>query len=119
MSDKTNFGAKALAVALGLSLLVSQAVAFEGRGHRGHGPMDETTRAAMDACLTAAGLTPPQDGQRPSEADRAKMDAARSKVEACLKEKGISMPDHRHGPPPPPSDEDDSGSDSSNSSAIQ
>jgi hypothetical protein len=48
--------------------------------------MDATTKAAMEECAAATGVT---RGQRPSEEDRAKLTA-------CLSEKGVTL-SHRGG----------------------
>ncbi len=45
--------------------------------------------SAMKACFTETGVTKPERGSRPSDEDRAKIDA-------CLKSKGIDKP-HRRG----------------------
>lgn len=62
----------------------------------------EKFHTAMEACRTETGVTKPVKGSRPSEADRAKIDA-------CLTGKGIVKPagrphgpGGRHGRPPEP-----------------
>ena len=47
--------------------------------------MDESVKAAFKECAASTGVTRPERGQRPSDEDRAKIDA-------CLSEKGISLP---------------------------
>lgn len=49
---------------------------------------DPAVKAAMEECLAATGLTRPERGERPSEEDRATL-------QACLSEKGISLPQGR------------------------
>lgn len=64
---------------LGALILSLQSYAGEGR---------EKMREAFDACLTESGVTRPERGERPSDEDKAKIDA-------CLKSKGIEHPGKR------------------------
>lgn len=48
----------------------------------------EAFHAAMEACFTETGVTKAERGTRPSDEDRAKIDA-------CLSSKGIEKPQHR------------------------
>lgn len=50
---------------------------------------EEQFRAALEECITETGVTKPEDGQRPSDEDRAKVDS-------CLESKGFKKP---AGPP--------------------
>lgn len=49
--------------------------------------------AALEECASTNGIVLGGPGKRPSEDERALIDA-------CLKEKGIAPPQHRRGPPP-------------------
>lgn len=71
------------------SLLIL-ALAFAAGAHAKDRPDREAVHQAMEACRTENNLAKLERGQRPSDEDRAKMDA-------CLKSKGI---EHPHGPPP-------------------
>lgn len=57
----------------------------------------EKFHQAMKSCMEENGISRPEPGQRPSEEDRATLNA-------CLKEKGVQPPKfdgRRKGPPPP------------------
>ena len=61
-----------------------------GGGYAGGGENDSVVREAMKACATENNLSRPGPGTPPSEEDRQKM-------EACLAEKGLSMPQRPEG----------------------
>lgn len=72
------------------AFMLSSTISFagEGRGHRGGpggGMQDSAFKAAFDECISANNLSKPEPGQRPSDEDRATL-------EACLKEKGFEKP---------------------------
>jgi hypothetical protein len=66
----------------------------------------EKMRAAFKECAESLGIAAPVQGQRPQALD----EATRASLDACLKEKGFTPPEHRgprgggdgdrRGPPP-------------------
>ncbi|MNT56007.1 hypothetical protein D3C72_1932850 [compost metagenome] len=55
----------------------------------------EAMRAAFKECADSLGIERPERGQRP----QAFSDETKAALDACLKEKGFTPPEHR-GPPP-------------------
>ena len=66
-------------------------------------PSREVIHAAIAACAQAAGIAAPSPGQRPSDSDRATIDA-------CMKAKGFNPPQGRPPGPPPDQQSSNSGS---------
>lgn len=102
---------KTLVIALSIAALCSAGWAQQNlnsrRGEGNRPQMDETTRAAFEACATQAGMPARGSGTRPTEAQH-------ESFKACLTAKGITIPEH-HGHsgqggqrPPPPSEESES-----------
>lgn len=67
-----------------------------GQGQRGGPPqMDESTKAAFDACASEINMPKPGSGSRPTKEQH-------EALRACLKAKGVEMPEpHGRGGQPP------------------
>lgn len=83
-----------------LGVLLSGVFAVNAEAQRGpRGPQDEAQRTAFEACLSENGLSRPERGTRPSEADM-------TKLQSCMTAKGYARPAgpphgaRPHGPPP-------------------
>lgn len=83
-----------------MGVLLSSVFTVNAEAQRGpRGPQDEAQRAAFEACLTENGLSRPERGTRPSEADM-------TKLQSCMTAKGYERPAgpphgmRPHGPPP-------------------
>ncbi len=109
-----------------VGVLLSGFFAVNAQAQRGpRGPQDEAQRAAFEACLTENGLSRPERGTRPSEADM-------TKLQSCMTAKGYERPAgpphgaRPHGPPPdgvrppgpPPGEEGDEADTAGTSSSA-
>ncbi|WP_210415529.1 hypothetical protein [Bdellovibrio sp. NC01] len=88
------------------SLMVASVVALTSMAHAATSDSSQDARrAAFEECATAAGLSRPEAGQRPT----APTDEQRQSLDACLKAKGFEPPTRMGGggggrPPGPPPD---------------